>query len=162
MVAGWGGSKGRAVARSSLLTLGVVLLSGLCVLSPAVSFVAYDCTNASNIVEAYSLLEPEECHAVGGEHKVERVVQGEVVQIKNERTISVFRCQVLETVVSQYCGHASAAGVTRYLRFREPLLVEANSCRRAQVENGNITIMNRNFQARIGTTTFHSFLWLVV
>jgi hypothetical protein len=57
---GWGGPKGRAVARNSLLSLGLVLLSGLCVLSPAGGFVAYDCTNASNIVEAYSLLEPEE------------------------------------------------------------------------------------------------------
>jgi hypothetical protein len=91
---------GRAVARSSLLTLGMMLLSGLFVLSPAAGFVAYDCTNASNIVEAYSLLAPEECHAMGGEHKVERVVQAEVLQIKKERTISVFRCQVLETVVS--------------------------------------------------------------
>jgi hypothetical protein len=65
----------RAVARSSLLTLGMMLLSGLCVLSPAAGFVAYNSTNASNVVETYSLLEPEECHAVGGEHKVERVVQ---------------------------------------------------------------------------------------
>jgi hypothetical protein len=100
---GWNGSKQKVVARRSLLTFGLILLSGLCVLSPADGFIAYDCTNASNIVEAYSLLEPEECHATGGEHKVERVVQGEVLQIKKERTISIFRCQVLETVVSQYC-----------------------------------------------------------
>jgi hypothetical protein len=108
-------------------------------------------------VEAYSLLAPEECHVTGGEHKVERIVQAEVVQIKRERTINVFRCQVLETLVSQYCGHSSAAGVTRYLRFREPLLVEASSCRKALTDAGNITIANRNFRARIGTTTSHSF-----
>jgi hypothetical protein len=84
-------------------------------------------------------------------------LQAEIVQIKRERTINIFRCQVLETLVSQYCGHSSAAGVTRYLRFREPLLVEANSCRKALTEDGNITIANRNFRARIGTTTSHSF-----
>jgi hypothetical protein len=154
---GWGGFKQKGIARRSLLTFGLMLLSGLCVLTPADGFIAYDCTNASNIVEAYSLLEPEECHAAGGEHKVERVVQGEVLQVKKERTISIFRCQILETVVSQYCGHSSAAGVTRYLRFREPLLVEADSCRRALVENGNISIINRSFRAKIGTTTSHSF-----
>jgi hypothetical protein len=64
---------------------------------------------------------------------------------------------VLETLVSQHCGHISAAGVTRYLRFREPLLVEANSCRKALAEDRNITIANRNFRARIGMTTSHSF-----
>jgi hypothetical protein len=154
---GWSGAMRKTVAHGSLLSFGMLLLTGLCVLTPASGFVAFDCMNASNVVEASSLLAPEECHLTGGEHKVERIVQAEVVQIKRERTVSVFRCQVLETLVSKYCGYSSAAGVTRYLRFREPLLVEANSCRRALVENGNITIMNRSFQARIGTTTSHSF-----
>jgi hypothetical protein len=35
--------------------------------------------------------------------------------------------------------------------------VEANSCRKALSEDGNISIANRNFRARIGTTTSHSF-----
>jgi hypothetical protein len=149
--------KSKLLDKKSLLSLSMLLMTGLNVLTPASGFVAYDCMNASNTIEAYSVLAPEECHVTGGEHKVERIVQAEVVQIKRERTINVFRCQVLETLVSQYCGHSSAAGVTRYLRFREPLLVEANSCRKALTEAGNITIANRNFRARIGMTTSHSF-----
>jgi hypothetical protein len=39
--------------------------------------------------------------------------------------IPVFRCLVIETIVSQYCGHFSSAGVTRYIRFREPKSLEA-------------------------------------
>jgi hypothetical protein len=150
-------TKYKIMTNSSLFSLGMLMITGFSILAPTSCFVAYDCMNASNTVEAYSMLAPEECHVTGGEHKVERLVQAEVVQIKRERTINVFRCQVLETLVSQYCGHSSAAGVTRYLRFREPLLVEANSCRKALSEDGNISIANRNFRARIGTTTSHSF-----
>jgi hypothetical protein len=149
--------KNNSFNKKSLLSFSLLLMTGLNILTPASGFVAYDCMNASNTVEAYSLLAPEECHVTGGEHKVERIVQAEVVQIKRERTINVFRCQVLETLASQYCGHSSVAGVTRYLRFREPLLVEASSCRKVLTDAGNITIANRNFRARIGTTTSHSF-----
>jgi hypothetical protein len=145
------------ICKNSLFSLSLLMMVGLNTLAPADGFIAYDCMNASNTVEAYSLLAPEECHVTGGEHKVERIVQAEVVQVKRERSITVFRCQVLETLVSQYCGHSSAAGVTRYLRFREPLLVEPKSCREALNDAGNITIANRNFRARIGTTTSHSF-----
>jgi hypothetical protein len=44
----------------------------------------------------------------------------EIVQIKQNQIISIFRCQVIETIVSQYCGHCSSAGVTWNIRFREP------------------------------------------
>jgi hypothetical protein len=141
-IASPGSMKSKAFNKKSLLSFSLLLMTGFNVLAPTSGFVAYDCMNASNTVEAYSLLAPEECHVTGGEHKVERIVQAEVVQIKRERTINVFRCQVLETLVSQYCGHSSAAGVTRYLRFREPLLVEASSCRKALTDAGNITIAN--------------------
>jgi hypothetical protein len=60
-------------------------------------------------------------------------------------------------VFSQYFGHSSAAGVTRYIKFREPLLVEPDMCRRAQQTDGNITIAGRVFKGNIGTTTSHSF-----
>jgi hypothetical protein len=39
--------------------------------------------------------------------------------------IPVFRCQVIETIVSQYCGHWSSAGINQYIRFREPDALEA-------------------------------------
>ncbi len=54
---------------------------------------------------------------MGKEGEVETTVYGEIVQIKQDRMIPVFRCVVIETMVSQYCGHFSAAGVTRYIRF---------------------------------------------
>jgi hypothetical protein len=85
---------------------------------PAEAFTAYDCTNRSNVVEAYSLLEPDACASLGRDGEVETTVFGEIVQIKQDRMISVFRCIVIETLVAQYCGMFSAAGVTRYLKFR--------------------------------------------
>ncbi len=39
--------------------------------------------------------------------------------------IPVFRCTVIETLMAQYCGMFSAAGVTRYLKFRELKPLEA-------------------------------------
>jgi hypothetical protein len=56
---------------------------------------------------------------------------------------------VVESVFSQYCGHSSAAGVTRYLKFWEPLLVSPTECAAAKDNNGNITINGKVFSARI-------------
>ncbi len=39
--------------------------------SPIEGFTAYDCSNRSNIVEAYSLLEPDACANMGKEGEVE-------------------------------------------------------------------------------------------
>ncbi|MFN9899009.1 MAG: hypothetical protein ACK55Z_09505, partial [bacterium] len=58
-------------------------------------FQAYDCSNSSNPVDMYSLLDPEPCPDVAMDH-------------------------VVESVMSQYCGWQSRAGVVRYLKFREP------------------------------------------
>ncbi len=46
--------------------------------------------------------------------------------------IPVFRCQVIETIISQYCGHFSPAGVIRYILFRDPKALEAWECRQAR------------------------------
>jgi hypothetical protein len=63
--------KSNSFNKKSLLSLSLLLMTGFNVLTPASGFVAYDCMNASNTVEAYYLLAPEECHVTGGEHKVE-------------------------------------------------------------------------------------------
>jgi hypothetical protein len=80
--------------------------------NPTEAFTAYDCTNRNNVVEAYSLLEPDACANMGKDGEVETTVYGEIVQIKQDRMIPVFRCTVIETLVAQYCGMFSAAGVT--------------------------------------------------
>jgi hypothetical protein len=54
---------------------------------PAEGFTAYDCSNQSNIVEAYSLLEPDNCANMGKEGEVETTVYVEIVQIKQDRMI---------------------------------------------------------------------------
>jgi hypothetical protein len=72
--------------------------------SPARAFTAYDCTNRSNVVEAYSLLEPDACASTIRDGEVETAVYGEIVQIKQDRMIPVFRCTVVETLIAQYCG----------------------------------------------------------
>jgi hypothetical protein len=72
--------------------------------SPAAAFIAYDCSNLSNVVESYSLLEPDACANMGRDGEVETTVYGEIIQIKQDRMIPVFRCTVIETLVAQYCG----------------------------------------------------------
>jgi hypothetical protein len=142
--------RGRGASRVPLM------LTLLCLTCPSVEgFTAYDCSNRSNIVESYSLLEPDVCANMGKEGEVETTVYGEIVQIKQDRMIPVFRCVVIETVVSQYCGMFLAAGVTRYIRFREPRTLEAWECRQAR-KNGKVVINGRTFQAKIGSTSSHS------
>jgi hypothetical protein len=134
--------KRRRSGRASRLPLVLMLL---CFSGQAVEgFTAYDCSNRSNIVESYSLLEPDECANMGKEGEVETTVYGEIVQIKHDRMISVFRCIVIETIISQYCGMFSAAGVVRYIRFREPRMLEACECRQAG-KSAKIIINSRTF-----------------
>ncbi len=121
----------------------------------AEGFTAYDCSNRSNVVEAYSLLEPDACANMGKEGEVETMVYGEIVQIKQDRMIPVFRCIVIETLISQYCGMFSAAGVARYIRFRELKPLEALECRQAR-KNGKIIINGRTLEGKIGATASHS------
>jgi hypothetical protein len=66
---------------------------------PAEGFTAYDCSNRSNVVEAYSLLEPDTCANMGKEGEVETTMYGEIVQIKQDRMIPVFRCIIIETLL---------------------------------------------------------------
>jgi hypothetical protein len=142
--------KGRGVSRLSLM------LTFLCFTGQAVKgFSAYDCSNRSNIVESYSLLEPDVCANMGKEGEVETTVYGEILKIKQDRMIPVFRCVVIETIVSQYCGMFSASGVTRYIHFREPKTLEAWECRQAR-KNGKVAINGRSFQAKIGSTASHT------
>ncbi len=119
--------------------------------SPAKAFTAYDCTNRSNVVEAYSLLEPDACASTIRDGEVETAVYGEIVQIKQDRMILVFRCTVVETLVAQYCGMFSAAGVTRYLKFRELKPLEAWECRKAR-RSGQLLINGRPVEGKIGAT----------
>ncbi len=106
-------------------------------------------------MEAYSLLEPDACANMGKEGEVETTVFGEIVQIKQDRMIPVFRCIVIETLISQYCGMFSAAGVSRYIRFRELKPLKAWECHQAR-RSGKIIINGRTFQGKIGATASHS------
>jgi hypothetical protein len=135
-----------------------LMLMLLCISGhPAEGFTAYDCSNRSNIVESSSLLEPDACANMGKEGEVETTVYGEIVQIKQDRMIPVFRCIVIETIISQYCGMFSAAGIARYIRLREPRTLEAWECRQAR-KSGKIVINGRTFQGKIGATALHSML----
>jgi hypothetical protein len=144
----------RRRAGTGLLPMPLALLMCLMV-SSVERFTSYDCSNRSNVVEAYSLLEPDTCANMGKEGEVETTVYGEIVQIKQDRMIPVFRCIVVETLVAQYCGMFSAAGVTRYIRFREPKPLEAWECRQARL-NGQIIINERTVKGKIGATASHS------
>jgi hypothetical protein len=119
------------------------------------AFIAYDCSNSTNLVEAYSLLEPDTCANMGKDGEVETSVYGEMAQVKQDRMIPVFRCMVVETLVAQYCGMLSAAGVKRYIRFRELRLLKAWECRQARL-NGQVYINGKNITGKIGATISHT------
>ncbi len=124
----------------------------LCLSGQAVEgFTAYDCSNRSNIMESYSLLERDICANMGKEGEVETTVYREIVQIKQDRMIPVFRCVIIETIVSQYCGMFSAVGVARYVRFREPRTLVA-----WERKSGKVVINGKTFQGKIGATASHS------
>jgi hypothetical protein len=102
--------------RRGMGLLPMLLAMLMCLMVSSVDgFTAYDCSNRTNVVEAYSLLEPDACANMGKDGEVETTVYGEIVQIKQDRMIPVFRCVVIETLVAQYCGMFSAAGVKRYI-----------------------------------------------
>jgi hypothetical protein len=101
----------RRRAGTGLLPMPLALLTCLMV-SSADGFTTYDCSNRSNVEEAYSLLEPDACANMGKEGEVETTVYGKIVQIKQDRMIPVFRCIVIETLVAQYCRMFSSSGVT--------------------------------------------------
>ena len=70
---------------------------------PRVSgFTAYDCSNRSNNVEVYSLLEPASCHSASLDLRVERIMPAEIIQVKKTRVVPVLRCLAVVTEVSQY------------------------------------------------------------
>jgi hypothetical protein len=62
---------------------------------------------------------------------------------------------VIETIVSQYCGHWSSAGITRYIRFREPKALEAWECQQARTHS-KVLIGGHTIQAAIGATMSHA------
>jgi hypothetical protein len=123
--------------------------------SPVAAFTAYDCSNRSNVVESYSLLEPDACANMGRDGEVETTVYGEIVQIRQDRMVPVFRCTVVETLVAQYCWMFSAAGVTRYIRFRELKPIEAWECRKART-SGLLTINGPVVSGKVGATSSHT------
>jgi hypothetical protein len=108
-----------------------------------------------NIVEAFSLLEPDACANMGKEGEVETTVYGEIVQIKQDRMMPLFQCIVIETLISQYCGMFLAAGVAKYIRFRELRALEAWECRQVR-KSGKIVINGRTLEGKIGATTSYS------
>jgi hypothetical protein len=92
---------------------------------------------------------------MGRDGEVKTTVYGEIVQIKKDMMIPVFRCVVTETLVAQYCGMFSAAGVTRYIRFRKLKPLEAWECRQAR-QSGQILINGRTVKGKVGATESHT------
>jgi hypothetical protein len=122
---------------------------------PVAAFTAYDCSDQNNVVEAYSLLEPDACANLGKDGEVETTVYGEIVQIKQDRMVPVFRCTVIETLVAQHCGMFSHAGITRYLKFRELKPLEPWECRKAKA-SGSILINGHPVDGKVGATVSHT------
>jgi hypothetical protein len=148
-------SKRLARARITLVGVIAMLTASLASLAGVEGFQAYDCSNSSNPVDMYSLLDPEPCPDVAMDHVVERMMHGEIVQMKRERLIRITRCHVVESVTSQYCGWQSRAGVVRYLKFREPYTVEPSACRHAN-KTGMIVINKKSWPVQMGAVRSYS------
>jgi hypothetical protein len=99
-------------------------------------------------------LEPSACPTHEDHHEVERTIFGEIVQMKKDRTVPVFRCMVIESVMSQYCRFNSAGVVVRYITFREPRRGEAQECR-ATKEKGKMSVGGQEFKV---THPWHNHL----
>jgi hypothetical protein len=63
--------------------------------------------------------------------------------MKQDQIIPIFKCRVIKTIMSQYCGNWLPAGVTRYIQFREPKA--AWECRLAK-QNDKLHIAVREEQ----------------
>ena len=87
----------------SALFLATALLLGKQI-SRARAFTAYDCSNRSNNVEVFSLLEPASCHAASIDLRVERTLPAEIIQVKKTRMVPVFRCLAMETEICSTVG----------------------------------------------------------
>jgi hypothetical protein len=88
-------------------------------------------------------------------HEVGRTIFGEIVQMERDRTMPVYRCTVIKSVMSQYCGFSSAGGVVWYLTFQEPRRVEAHECGAAK-EKGKMAVGGQEFRVTPGTTISNS------
>jgi hypothetical protein len=133
-----------------------LVLMFLCILGQAVEgFTAYDCSNRSNIVESYSLLELDACANMGKEGEVETTVYGEIVQIKQDRMISVFRSIVIETIISQYCSVFSAGGVANVRPVPGAQGIGSLGVPPGKEER-KVIINGKTFQGKIRATASHS------
>jgi hypothetical protein len=136
-------------ARSTLVGVIAMLTALLASLAGVEGFQAYDCSNSSNPVDMYTLVDPEPCPDVAMDHVVERMLHQEIVQMKRERLIRITRCHVVESIMSQYCGWQSRAGVVIYLKFREPITVEPSACPHAN-KTGMIVINKKSWPVQMG------------
>ncbi len=126
-----------------------MLTASLAGLAGVEGFQAYNCSNSSNPVDMYSLLDPEPYPDVAMDDVVKRMLHGEIVQMKRERLIRITRCHVVKSIMSQYCGWQSRAGVVRYLKFHEPYTVEPSACRHAK-KTGMIVINKKSWPVQMG------------
>jgi hypothetical protein len=55
----------------------------------------------------------------------------------------------MESVMSQYCGWQSRAGVVRYLKFREPYTIEPAACPHAN-KTGMLVINKKSYAVQMG------------
>ncbi len=142
-------------ARATLVGVIAMLTASLASLAGVEGFQAYDCSNSSNPVDMYSLLDLEPCPDVAMDHVVERMMHGEIVQMKRERLIRITRCHMVESITSQYCGWQSRAGAVKYLKFREPYMVEPSACRHAN-KTGMTVINKKSWPVQMGAVRSYS------
>ncbi len=78
-----------------------MLLVVLSLITTVKAFTAFDCNNVTAPVETFSLLAPEDCATGEKDKEIERVIFGEIIQMKQERYIQVCCYQAVHVPVSK-------------------------------------------------------------
>jgi hypothetical protein len=114
---------------STLVMMDMISMIG----NPANDFTTYDFMNRSNIIETYSLLEPDMCCASDSNREFKIIVYGKSMQMKQDRIIPVFMCQVIETICSSVLTALVISQRDKVIRFQAPKALQAWECRQARV-----------------------------
>ncbi len=71
----------------------------------------------------------------------------------------VYRCEVYESITSQYCGWDHGAGLPRNIKFGVPKPIEPQDCRISNM-TGMLKLNGKEYKTTLGSTVSHS-TWLV-
>ena len=104
----------------SALFLAMALLLGMQI-PRARAFTAYNCSNRSNNVEVFSLLEPASCHAASIDLRGKRTLPTEIIQVKKTRMVPVLDARLWKQKSRSTVDIIQQLGSCDFFDFAKPL-----------------------------------------